>query len=238
GAAAKGEWPRRRSRPASRRTVGPARSTARGNVARVRSRRRAGRRRAGRRPAATAARPRGEATGAGGQPRARILSKHASAREDGPTSTATAAWLRGVPEKELEELAERIFARAIAAAIYPESRTLVQAHRRRGHTLALVSSATRYQVEPLARELGIPHVLCTRLEVENGRLTGRHVWPTCYGGGKALAARALAREQGVELRQSYFYTDSDEDLPLLEIVGRARPTNPSRRLAAIARRRG
>jgi len=151
---------------------------------------------------------------------------------------ATAGWLRGVPEKELEELAERIFARTIAAAIYPESRTLVQAHRRRGHTLALVSSATRYQVEPLARELGIPHVLCTRLEVENGRLTGRHVWPTCYGGGKALAARALAREHGIELRQSYFYTDSDEDLPLLEIVGRARPTNPSRRLAAIARRRG
>ena len=151
---------------------------------------------------------------------------------------ATAAWLRGVPEKELEELAERIFARAIASAIYPESRALVQAHRRRGHTLALVPSATRYQIEPLARELGIPHVLCTRLEVENGRLTGRHVWPTCYGGGKALAARALAREHGIDLRQSYFYTDSHEDLPLLEIVGHARPTNPNRRLAAIAARRG
>jgi putative phosphoserine phosphatase/1-acylglycerol-3-phosphate O-acyltransferase len=151
---------------------------------------------------------------------------------------ATAAWLRNVPERELEELAERIFARAIATAIYPESRALVQAHRRRGHTLALVSAATRYQIEPLARELGIPHVLCTRLEVENGRLTGRHVWPTCYGGGKALAARALAREHGLDLAQSYFYTDSHEDLPLLEIVGRPRPTNPSRRLVTIAARRG
>src|SRR5262249_35881311 len=70
--------------------------------------------------------------------------------------TATAAWLRGVPERELEEVAERIFTRAIAAAIYPESRALVQAHRRRGHTVAVVSSATRYQIEPLARELGIP----------------------------------------------------------------------------------
>jgi putative phosphoserine phosphatase/1-acylglycerol-3-phosphate O-acyltransferase len=151
---------------------------------------------------------------------------------------ATAAWLRNVPEQELEELSERIFTRAIASAIYPESRALVQAHGRRGHTLALVSAATRYQIEPLARELGIPHVLCTRLEVENGRLTGRHVWPTCYGGGKALAARALAREQGVDLGQSYFYTDSHEDLPLLEIVGRPRPTNPSRRLVTIAARRG
>ncbi|HYV57744.1 MAG TPA: HAD-IB family hydrolase [Candidatus Nitrosopolaris sp.] len=150
---------------------------------------------------------------------------------------ATAAWLRDVPERELEELSERIFTRAIAAIIYPEARVLVQAHRRRGHTLAVVSSATRYQVEPLARELGIPHVLCTQLEVEDGRLTGRHVWPTCWGGGKALAARALAREHGIDLSRSYFYTDSDEDLPLLEIVGHPRPTNPNRRLTAIAARR-
>ena len=151
---------------------------------------------------------------------------------------ATSAWLRGVPERELEELAERIFSSTIAASIYPESRALVQAHRRRGHTLALVSAATRYQIEPLARELGIPHVLCTRLEVEDGKLTGRHVWPTCYGGGKALAARTLAREHGIDLAQSYFYSDSHEDLPLLEAVGRPRPTNPTSRLVTIAARRG
>src|SRR5256886_15874920 len=83
---------------------------------------------------------------------------------------ATAAWLRDVPEQELEELSERIFARALATAIYPQSRAPLQAHRRRGHTLAVVSSATRYQIEPIARELGIPNVLCTQLEVQNGRL--------------------------------------------------------------------
>src|SRR5207244_11320365 len=83
---------------------------------------------------------------------------------------ATAAWLRDVPEQELEELAERIFARALASAIYPESRALVQAHRRCGHTLAVVSSATRYQIEPIARALGIPNVLCPRLAVPTGRL--------------------------------------------------------------------
>src|SRR5437867_7299947 len=151
---------------------------------------------------------------------------------------ATAAWLRDVPEHELEELGDRIFARALASAIYPESRALVQAHRRCGHTLAVVSSATRYQIEPIARELGIPNVLCTRLEVQNGRLTGRHLWPTVYGGGKAMAARTLARERRIDLGQSFFYTDSHEDLPLLEIVGRPRPTNPNRRLAAIAALRG
>jgi len=110
---------------------------------------------------------------------------------------ATARWLRNVPEKELEDLAERIFTKEIAAAIYPESRSLVRAHRRRGHTLALVSSATRYQIEPLARDLRIPHVLCTRLEVQDGLLTGKHIQPTCWGEGKALrGSMALSVREG------------------------------------------
>src|SRR5262249_56994379 len=103
-----------------------------------------------------------------------------------------------------------------------------------GHPAGGVAPAPRHQSAPLARELGTPAVMCPRLEVVEGRLTGRHVWPTCYGGGKALVARAFARERRIELAESYFYTDSDEDLPLLEAVGRPRPTNPNPRLAAIA----
>jgi putative phosphoserine phosphatase/1-acylglycerol-3-phosphate O-acyltransferase len=114
----------------------------------------------------------------------------------------------------------------------------VRAHQRKGHTLAIVSSATRYQAEPLARDLGIAHVLCTRLEVESGKFTGRLVRPTCYGEGKVNAAQGLAERHGIELTQSWFYTDSDEDLALLERVGRPRPTNPNGRLAAIAASRG
>ncbi len=150
----------------------------------------------------------------------------------------TLTLLGGASENDFEALAERVFAERMAADVYPEARALVQAHLRKGHTLAIVSSATRYQAEPLARDLGIPHVLCTRLEVENGRFTGRVMKPTCYGEGKLHAARQLAGERGVDLTQSFFYTDSDEDLPLLEGVGRPRPTNPNTRLAAIARRRG
>lgn len=150
---------------------------------------------------------------------------------------ATARWLGGVPEADLEALAERIFTQDLAAAIYPEARALVQTHRRRGHTLALVSSATPYQVEPVARALGIPHVLCTRLEVRDGHLTGRHVRPTCWGEGKTAAARGLAEAHGIDLGASWFYTDSADDLPLLDAVGRPCPTNPDRRLTAIARRR-
>ena len=151
--------------------------------------------------------------------------------------SGTAGILRGRSESEFAAMSERIFSERLAGGIYPESRALVDAHRRKRHTLALVSAATPYQIEPLARDLGIPHVLCTRLQVRKDRFTGKLLRPTCYGEGKARAARALANEHRLDLARSYFYTDSDEDLPLLDIVGHPRPTNPNRRLAEIALQR-
>jgi putative phosphoserine phosphatase/1-acylglycerol-3-phosphate O-acyltransferase len=146
--------------------------------------------------------------------------------------------LRDVPESELESHAEHMFLEHLAADVYPEARALVQAHRRKGHTIAVVSSATRYQIDPLARDFGIEHVLCTRLEVKNGRFTGRVIEPNCYSEGKAIAAREFGAPRGIAFKESYFYTDSEEDLALLEIVGKPRPTNPSSRLAEIAATRG
>jgi putative phosphoserine phosphatase/1-acylglycerol-3-phosphate O-acyltransferase len=151
-----------------------------------------------------------------------------------------AAWsgmLRGTPEQELVDTGERLFNSELAALVYPESRALVAAHLRRGHTLAIVSAATRYQIDPLARDLGIERVLCTKLEVDEGHFTGRFIRPPCWGEGKAEAVRALAAEEGLDLAQSYFYSDAAEDLPLLELVGRPRPTNPDGRLTRIAERR-
>jgi len=152
-------------------------------------------------------------------------------------TSATASY-RGMPESALEEIGERIFAKQLASLVYPEARALVRAHRDRGHTVAIVSSALRYQVEPLARDLAIEHVLCTRLEVDDGIFTGRVHHPTCFGNGKAAAARDLAERLGLDLAESWFYTDSHDDLPALELVGRPHPLNPDDRLAAVARERG
>jgi len=150
----------------------------------------------------------------------------------------TSGALRGTAEKEFAETGERIFRERLAADVYPESRALVNAHKRMGHTIAVVSSATRYQIDPLARDLGIKHVLCTRLEVKDGLFTGEVLKPTCYGEGKAVAAREFAAAHGIDLEESYFYSDSDEDLPLLAIIGNPRPTNPNGRLREIAVKRG
>ena len=152
--------------------------------------------------------------------------------------TETLGSLRGTQESELLSMGERLFNEQLAAAVYPESRALVEAHQRKGHTVAVVSSALRYQIEPLAADLAIDHIMCTRLEIKDGLVTGEVVHPTCYGTGKAIAARAFVEQRGIDLSQSYFYTDSDEDLPLLDIVGRPRPINPNRALRALAARRG
>ncbi len=154
----------------------------------------------------------------------------------GLMSASTAAY-RGLAEYVLDEVGEDVFRKHLATQIYPESRALVRAHQAMGHTVAIVSSATRYQAGPLARDMGIEHVLCTELEVVDGVFTGRVVKPTCYGEGKAEAGRKLAAAHDLDLEQSYFYTDSDEDLPLLDLVGHPCPLNPNRRLAQIAKER-
>jgi putative phosphoserine phosphatase / 1-acylglycerol-3-phosphate O-acyltransferase len=131
-----------------------------------------------------------------------------------------------------------LFVNKIADWVYPEARALVEAHQRRGHTVALSSSATRYQIGGIARELAIDNVLCTELEVEDGIVTGRVIEPALWGPGKILAVRTFAADQGIDMEQSYFYADGDEDIGLMHLVGKPRPTNPRRKMDQAARRYG
>ena len=151
---------------------------------------------------------------------------------------AASQFLRGIHEDSYTNFGQELFRTHIARQLYPESRALVQAHLSKGHTVAIISSATPYQVQPAADDLGIEHVLCTQLEVRKGYFTGKVIHPTCFGQGKVTAAETLAAEHGVDLEQSYFYSDSDDDLQLLERVGRPRPLNPNSRLTKIAEARG
>lgn len=149
---------------------------------------------------------------------------------------ASAQFMRGITEKSYEEFAEELYQQHIAKLIYPESRALIEAHQRKGHTVAIISSATPYQLLPAARDLDIEHVMCTHLEVENGEFTGGVIRPTCFGPGKVQAAEDLAEDFSLDLEESYFYSDSDDDIELLERIGKPRPLNPNRKLATIARR--
>jgi putative phosphoserine phosphatase/1-acylglycerol-3-phosphate O-acyltransferase len=142
--------------------------------------------------------------------------------------------VKGVPEQVFIEVGEEVYLKHLAKSIYPEARALVAAHFAKGHTVAIVSAATPYQVNPIARDLNIEHVMCTRMEVKKGRFTGNIIEPACWGEGKAHAARVLVDQFDLDLSKSYFYTDSAEDLPLLDIVGHPRPMNPDTKLSALA----
>ncbi len=145
-----------------------------------------------------------------------------------------ASWA-GRPEDELEEMGLRIFQRDLVERIYPEMREIVAAHQRRGHTVALSSSASNFQVQPVADFLGVDHVLCNRFVTDDdGVLTGAAVRPVVYGSGKADSVQAFAAERGIDLKRSYFYADGDEEAALMHLVGNPRPTNPGDGLARIA----
>ena len=148
-----------------------------------------------------------------------------------------AQFMRGIEEDTYIEVGKELYTRQIARLIYPESRALVDAHLAKGHTVAIISSATPYQVAPAAQDLGIDEVLCTHLEVDKGKFTGAVVRPTCFGQGKVDAAEALAERAGADLDQSFFYSDSTDDLLLLERVGHPRALNPSQKLRKVARDR-
>lgn len=153
-------------------------------------------------------------------------------------TTASSA-LRGRSLSDLDEIGERLFVQKIAGRIYPEMRELVRAHLACGHTVVLSSSALTIQVEPVAHFLGITNTLTNAFETDDdGVLTGGVVEPILWGPGKASAVQKFAAEHDIDLNDSYFYADGNEDVALMHLVGNPRPTNPEGKMAAVAQRRG
>jgi HAD superfamily hydrolase (TIGR01490 family) len=153
-------------------------------------------------------------------------------------TTLATADMKGSEEAELIRKCQEFYAAEVEAAVAPKALEAVEFHRGQGHLLAILSSSTPYVTEPLAKKLGIDHVLCTRFHIEDGRFLGTHVRPACYGEGKVHWAEQFAHDHSVDLAASYFYTDSYSDLPMLERVGQPRVINPDTRLLRHARRRG
>jgi HAD superfamily hydrolase (TIGR01490 family) len=122
----------------------------------------------------------------------------------------------------------------VEALICVEGRERVEWHREQGHVLVLLTSGTFFSVEPLQKILDVPHLVCTRLEIEGDTLTGNYYPPSCFGPGKLRAGLAFAEDHGIDLERSYFYTDSYSDRPMLERVGHPKIINPDPRLKAWA----
>ncbi|NHA68585.1 HAD-IB family hydrolase [Phycicoccus flavus] len=130
-------------------------------------------------------------------------------------------------------------AEAIRTVVHPFALTLIEQHRAAGRPVVLATTTPEHLVRPLADRLGIDHVVATRYALtEDGRFDGSLDGPFVWSRGKLSAVRAWAEREGVDLRESFAYSDSIFDLPLLTAVGNPAAVNPDPRLTVYALARG
>ena len=152
-------------------------------------------------------------------------------------STFAARTMSGIDEESFREECRTWVTADVIPLLTEKARREVELKRREGYVLAILSGSSPYAIEPLAKELGIEHILCSRLTVAHGRFTGAVEPPLAFAEGKVTLAQAWAEDHHVSLQKSVFYSDSISDLPMLEVVGEPRIINPDPRLKRIAKKR-
>ena len=145
--------------------------------------------------------------------------------------------IRGVRVVELQRLAPRVLA-GVLPRVYPQMLEVAWAHQDAGRPVYIVTAASHELAEMLAHVLSFDGGIGARSEVVDGRYTGRPDGPFTYREGKAVAMRELADSEGISLPDSYAYSDSESDLPMLRAVGHPVAVNPDAPLAKVAREEG
>ena len=145
--------------------------------------------------------------------------------------------MRGDSEAEMIAKCDIWYRDHVAPEVAPAALVALAHHRQAGDLIVLATGSTKYAAIPVARGVGIEHVLASELEVEGGVFTGRPA-AFCFGHHKVALAERWAERHGVDLAASTFYSDSYNDLPMLERVGTAVAINADARLRRYARLRG
>ncbi|MEJ7833749.1 MAG: HAD-IB family hydrolase [Nocardioides sp.] len=148
------------------------------------------------------------------------------------------SFIAGHTVQELESLGEEIFDEAMAHRIWPGTRALAQLHLDQGQRVWLVTAAPIEIAQIIARRLGLTGAMGTVSEHVDGVYTGQLVGDLLHGPAKAVAIKALAAREGLDLAACFAYSDSANDLPMLGLVGHPVAINPDARLRAHAREQG
>lgn len=140
----------------------------------------------------------------------------------------------GRPATQVEALGDH-FMTGLVQSVRPAMRDRLEAHAAQGHDRIVLSASPTEIVSRFAREAGLDLGTGTTSERDDtGRYTGRLSGPFCYGEGKVEVMRQLARQRGYDLAESYAYSDSMSDLPMLEAVGNPVVVNPEPELRSHA----
>jgi len=149
--------------------------------------------------------------------------------------------LRPLTEQPLERLLalrERFIEEKILPVIPGASRRLLARHAEAGDRRVIITATNAFVTRPIAEALGVDDLIVTEPEFVDGRFTGRCAGIPCFREGKVERLEAWLRETGERLEGSWFYSDSHNDLPLLERVDRPVAVDPDDRLREVAAARG
>ncbi|MFO8154512.1 MAG: HAD family hydrolase [Pseudomonadota bacterium] len=149
--------------------------------------------------------------------------------------------LKPLADHSLEQLQAwraAFLAERIQPLILPAAEALVTEHRERGDTLVIITATHSFVTAPIAEHFGVDALLATEPEFRDGRYTGRVSGTPCFQEGKVTRLNTWLEEQGMGLRGSAFYSDSRNDIPLLERVEEPVAVDPDPALATHARDRG
>ncbi len=145
---------------------------------------------------------------------------------------------RGWNRDEVEDLVEEALEEIVAPLVYAEALFLIDDHLRQGRRVVIISASPEEIVRPLAHYIGVDEVIATRAKVDaDGHFTGELEF-YAYGEDKAAEVRRIAERDGLALDESYAYSDSATDMPLLEEVGNPVAVNPDKELRRVAEERG
>ncbi|HIP53716.1 MAG TPA: HAD family hydrolase [Chromatiales bacterium] len=145
--------------------------------------------------------------------------------------------LRENDPERLFRLRERFMRETIEPLISKAALDLIQKHRRAGDVAMIITATNSFITRPIAERLDIEHLIATEPEVLAGRFTGEVIGTPTFREGKVKRLEAWLHEEGQDLRGSHFYSDSHNDLPLLERVDHPVAVDPDETLATIARER-
>jgi HAD superfamily hydrolase (TIGR01490 family) len=148
------------------------------------------------------------------------------------------SFVAGRTVEELTTISEEIYDELMADKIWSGTRALAQMHIDAGQRVWLVTATPIELAAIISRRLGLTGALGTVAESKDGVYTGRLVGDMLHGRAKAHAVRALASREGLNLKRCSAYSDSQNDVPMLSVVGTAVAVNPDSGLRDVARARG
>jgi len=139
---------------------------------------------------------------------------------------------------ELQEMRARYLEEKIRPIVLPAARDLIEEHRSAGRYLLIITATNSFLTRPIADMLGVETLLATEPEMVDGRYTGGVAGTPCFRDGKVVRLHEWLARHGMNLEHSWFYSDSHNDLPLLELVAHPVAVDPDETLAQHAETKG